>query len=266
MASPNNRYGLFGLVCRSVYHGGHERTDLVSYRHATRRPEHADLASGSVLHSLPGRPAFPVRLATELLLRCAELRPGDEPAVVWDPCCGGGSLLTSLGFLHPELIAGLIGSDADPDATGLAGRNLALLSPGGLDARVAQLRDRLAVHGRPSYAEAIERAGRLRARLGEATPPGRVFTADATDPVALRAGLGEDRPGIVLTDVPYGRSSSWAGPGVGSLLEALRKVLPADAVVAVVSDKGQRLDHDGFRRLTRLKIGHRHAVIVTPSA
>ena len=252
----------------------------MGYRYAERRPEHADLASGSVLHSLPGRPAFPVRLASELLLRCLAVRAEaglHGPALVHDPCCGGASLLTALGFLHPERLRGLIGSDLDPDAVRLARRNLALLTPDGLDARIGLLRERLAAYGRDSYAEAVERAGRLRARLAGGGPPASCFTADAADPAALRRGLGGDRPDVVLTDLPYGRASGWAGgvaarpgpdgaPGPAWLvLDALAAVVGPGPVIAVVTDKAEPVAHDGFRRLERLQLGHRRAAVLVPA-
>lgn len=45
------------------------------YRPATARSDHRDLASGFVLRSAPGYPAFPVRLAQELFLRAAAYLP-----------------------------------------------------------------------------------------------------------------------------------------------------------------------------------------------
>jgi len=40
----------------------------MSYRMVPVRADHRDLASGFVLRSAPGHPAFPVRLAEELFL------------------------------------------------------------------------------------------------------------------------------------------------------------------------------------------------------
>src|SRR5215210_5047561 len=102
------------------------------YRFARERVDYSDFASGRVLYSLPGRTAFPVRLADEIFQRCLALRPPearDGPLTLYDPCCGGATLLTTLGFLHGPKLAALIGSDADPDAVALAERNLALLTP-----------------------------------------------------------------------------------------------------------------------------------------
>ncbi len=61
------------------------------YRHAERRETYAGLASGGVLHSAPGFPAFPVPLADEILLRCAE-KVDRRPLGLWDPLCGSGYL------------------------------------------------------------------------------------------------------------------------------------------------------------------------------
>ncbi|WP_312847199.1 hypothetical protein [Microbispora sp. KK1-11] len=80
-----------------------------------------------MLHSAPGFPAFPVRLASEMVQRAMELRGGGR-ATVWDPCCGSGYLLTVIGLLHRRRISAVLASDVDPAAVGLAERNLALLT------------------------------------------------------------------------------------------------------------------------------------------
>ena len=99
----------------------------------------------------------------------------------------------------------------------LAARNLALLTVDGLDRRIAELERLLAEYGKPSHAEALASAARLRAHLFPpgARPPAPVetalFRADAADGAALRAGLAGRQVDVVLTDVPYGRRAHWTG-------------------------------------------------------
>ncbi|MBF6332777.1 hypothetical protein [Nocardia transvalensis] len=62
----------------------------MAYRFAVQQADYGDLASGAVLRSAPGLPAFPVRLAPETFQRALAIRGGDRPAVVWDPMCGSG--------------------------------------------------------------------------------------------------------------------------------------------------------------------------------
>ena len=48
-------------------------------------------------------------------------------------------MLSTIGFLFPEKISELIGSDLDPQALEIAAKNLALLSPEGLGRRQQEL-------------------------------------------------------------------------------------------------------------------------------
>lgn len=114
------------------------------------------------------------------------------------------------GFLHGGRIRGLIGSDLSAAAVELCERNLALLDSVGLNSRVEKLRQDLDAFRKVAHRQALESAGRLRAGLPP--PLARLaFVADAADPDAVRAGLGELRPDIVITDFPYGRISGWRG-------------------------------------------------------
>ncbi len=99
----------------------------MAYRIATEREDYSDLASGSVLRSAPGYPAFPVRLAQELFLRAATHRPA-APLTLWDPCCGSGYLVTVIGLLHRPRLRRVIATDVQPQAVSLATENLALLT------------------------------------------------------------------------------------------------------------------------------------------
>jgi hypothetical protein len=248
------------------------------YRFAHERLDLSDFASGRVFHSLPGRTGFPVRLADEIFQRCQALRPAHlrhAPATLYDPCCGGATMLCALAFQHWHALGEIVASDADAEAVALAGRNLALLTPGGLAERRAALQALHQQFGKASHAEAEASAERLGARLAELRAthdvPTRHFVADALDGAALAAHLRAGTIDMVVTDVPYGQHSDWiraagadppADP-IWSLLEALRPVLAADAVVAIVSDKGQRARHERYTQVGRLQIGKRRATFLT---
>lgn len=235
----------------------------MSYRYATVRTDNQDLASGFVLHSAPGFPAFPVRPASEILQRALALRGGDRPAGLWDPCCGSGYLLTVLGLLHRDRIASVLASDLDPAAVELAGRNLALLSRAGLASREAELEARAGRLGKPVHAEAARAARRLAAGLGAAggDVPYAVREADVFDPAGLRRALRGLAPDIVITDVPYGEQTDWIGPGaaagVPGMIAALSSVLPDGAVIAVTV-RGRKVPVTGGPRPERsFRIGTR---------
>src|SRR5690349_20947717 len=105
------------------------------YRYAQERPDYTDLASGRVFYSAAGRPAFPIRLASEALQRALALRATRGlagPVTLYDPCGGSAYHLTVLGFLHRPALQAVLASDVDPAAVALAERNLGLLSVAGL--------------------------------------------------------------------------------------------------------------------------------------
>jgi hypothetical protein len=108
------------------------------YQFATESRDYSDLAAGRILQNFPGHPAFPIRLASEIFQRCLPILAKENiPVSVYDPCCGGAYLLTTLAYEHWSQIHTIIGSDIDTDALNLAERNLSLLTLDGLDQRLA---------------------------------------------------------------------------------------------------------------------------------
>lgn len=89
----------------------------------------------------------------------------------------------------------------------------------------------------------------------------------------MSAGLGGQAIDIVFTDIPYGQRSGWVGAGVasgsgvtpiGQMLEALWCVVSATTVVAVASDKSQRIRHPSYERVDRFRMGKRQIVMLRP--
>ncbi len=247
------------------------------YRYALERPDYSDLASGKVLLSAPGHPAFPVRLASEIFQRCMAIRERNGltgRVALYDPCCGAAYHLAVLGFLHRSSIRAIIASDIDPEIIPLAERNLGMLSISGIDRRREELAAMHREFGKPSHAEAVAAAESLRSGLPaqSATEPieVRVFLADAlarpgTSPLSPAAPAD-----IVFTDVPYGRHSQWQAQSaecpnpMGRLLENLLPIIQPEGLVAIVSDKKQKTSHDRYDRIEKFQIGKRMAVILRP--
>jgi hypothetical protein len=235
----------------------------MAYRFATERTDHSDLASGAVLRSAPGRPGFPVRLASELFQRAAAHAPA-RPLRLWDPMCGTGHLAVAVGLLHRERLAHVRATDTDPDAVGLAARNLALLTAAGLADRERELRALAAENGRADTAERAAAARRLAARLAAAGGD-LPHTAAADD--AFAPAAPEPPVDVVLTDVPYGGLSRWSGapPGgdpVAAVLRSLAGVLGGDAVLAVAARARRVPLPAGVPALERVRVGVRAAVLV----
>jgi 23S rRNA (guanine2535-N1)-methyltransferase len=248
------------------------------YRFVQERGDYAAFASGQVLQSLPGRTAFPVRLASEIFQRCATLLAADGaggPYTLYDPCCGGAHLLTTLAFLHGDRLARVFGSDIDAEAVELAGRNLALLTTAGLDARIAALAALRERHGKASHAEALAHATTLRAALAASRlVPTEVFVADATGDAVLVGQIGTGAIDLVIADIPYGRQSAWQATGLAvdptiapsALLAALLPMLATPAIVAIAANRGERSGHPAYRRVAQLQLGKRQVVFLMPGA
>ncbi|MEE2039613.1 rRNA methyltransferase [Nocardiopsis sp. CT-R113] len=262
----------------------------MSYRYAVERTDHSALASGQVLRSAPGFPGFPVRMASELFQR-AMVHTKEERVRLWDPCCGSGYLVTVLGFLHRDRLTRVRASDVDPDAVALAARNLRLLSAEGLAEREDELRRSARDFGRPEFVERAESTRDLAAGLS-AMGGDLPHEAVVGDVFALREPVEAD---LVVTDVPYGEMTSWAGdvpggagdgsaghdagggdgrafrPGEGgggggeplrAMLASLGRVLPEHAVVVVTARTRRISLPEGVRALERVKVGNRAAALV----
>lgn len=250
------------------------------YKYETERLNYADYAAGSVFYALSGTPTFPLRLAGEMWSRCvahcaARLRASDRPGpyTLYDPCCGGGYLVSTLAYLHWPDIGVIIASDVDERALSLAEANLSLLTLAGLERRIGQIEQMYKAWGKPSHGDALHSALRLKARLSEhlASHPieTRCFRADVTDRASLAAGWSAGRPGhtvdVVLTDIPYGRHALWQTAHerpVWRMLDALRTILADHTVLAVAADKGQEIAHDQYDRLERFQVGRRQVVLL----
>jgi hypothetical protein len=244
------------------------------YRY-TRNRNFKDYASGRVFYALPGQPAFPVRLASETFQRALvhwRAAGGEGRAHLYDPVCGGAYWLAVLAYLHWDQLASISASDIDEEILPLAARNLTLLNPVGLDQRIDEIERLLADFGKASHAAALESARQFReqltANLRSHAIATHVFQADAADPNSVRRGLGNRPADLVMGDVPYGWHSTWAAseagdhPPVVRMLLALHPLLRPGAVVAIATDKGQKIRLASYQRLERFQIGKRRIFIL----
>lgn len=245
----------------------------MKYLFATERQNYSDYASSKVFYGLPGHPAFPIRLASEILQRCFAIRKTTDRYVLYDPCCGGAYHLTALAYLHWDRIDTIIGSDINADALALAERNLALLTTPGLERRTAEIDKMQAAYNKTSHAEALRSARRLRHRLQTALTSHqiktRLFYADAMDNDAIQTELAGAHIDIIFTDVPYGKRSTWHSDRTSQtpmdrLLESLLPILSSDTVVAIACDKQQKARHERYRQAERFRIGKRQVFVLQP--
>jgi tRNA G10 N-methylase Trm11 len=188
---------------------------------------------------------------------------------LYDPCCGGAHLLTSIGIQHGGDLNRIIGSDIDQRVLDIASRNLSLVNPDGMQARIAQLQEMVQAYGKASHQEAIESAERLLALVEqrERTIDVQCLTYDAIGQPQSSDTLDKLNGHIdfVFTDVPYGDIVQWSSDNtdpIGQLLGNLVGRLAPISVVAIVSDKKQTVEHPAYRRLKKLKAGKRQIVFL----
>lgn len=241
----------------------------MKYRFEIEKRDFSDLASGRVLYNAPNTTAFPVRLVSELAQRAFEVlqNQGEHgPYCVCDPCCGGGYLLTTIGFLFADQIAELIGTDVDESALRTARQNLSLLTPEGLEKRKAELEGYLQEYGKQSHKEALASLERLRSLLGARRIKTNCQKRDITD-------LGPypvSDVDVIITDLPYGNIAHWAGGGqdpVANLFINCRRAMrPNRSVLVIVADKQTKLKHGLFQRIEWFKLGKRQIALFQPTA
>lgn len=220
-----------------------------------------DFASGRVLIHRGGYPNFPVRLAQEIFCRCMAHLGKTDAISLYDPCCGGGYLLTVLGLLNSGTIKTIYGSDISEDALGLARDNLALLTHDGMIKRINGLERLYSLYQKESHAQAAESAGRLKSLLPDKEAEVIIFQNDIFSGDSLPSRqIAAD---IVFFDVPYGNLVHWQG-GSTNILDNLLPALNRNAVIAVCSDKSQHFGSSGFKRLEKQLIGKRQFQIFTP--
>ena len=247
------------------------------YRYATEKEDYTDYASGRVFYGAPGHPAFPIRLASEILQACiiqhSKSHP-NTPYILYDPVCGGAYHLSILAYLHWETIHSVICSDSDIDILKTAQRNLSLLSLEGLDNRIAELQKLFETYGKTSHASALESAYRIRKLLNlnhmVHSIQTTVFHANVLEPNALAGKVEESAVDIVIADIPYGNRSTWqltdmpTGNPTSLMLNNLLPHLSNNAIVAIAADKLSKFTHPNYQRIDRFQIGKRRIYILSP--
>jgi 23S rRNA (guanine2535-N1)-methyltransferase len=251
----------------------------MQYKYATEQLDYSDFASGRVFYSLPGHPAFPVRLASEIFQRCIAVRKtiytNSKPCTLYDPCCGAAYHLSVLAYLHRAHIQEVIGSDIAEKAVALASQNLGLLDVAGLDKRISEISTMLELYNKDSHKDALASGYILKDRISafdqEHPVITKAFQANATDSKTIIKHVKAKSVDIVFTDIPYGQHSHWHGLNSSELLDppwlmlnALIDILSTSSIVAIVSDKQQKVAHKGFQRIEQFQIGKRRVVILKP--
>ncbi|MGI6425414.1 MAG: hypothetical protein ACOX2A_09465 [Tepidanaerobacteraceae bacterium] len=219
-----------------------------------KNDNYEDFSSGRVLYHISGMTNFPVRLAQEIYGRCLQYSPKKHNVCLYDCCCGGGYLLTVLGFLNQDTIGRIIGSDINLELLEIAKKNLSLLSKEGIDKRIAEIEQMIASYQKQSHIEAKNSAITLRSLI-RADIQFELFQSDVLKNIDLKA-----KPDIIVTDVPYGNVVVWKGNEenfINKLLDRLYEICFPDTIIGLCMDKKQKVANEKFIRLEKQKIGKR---------
>jgi len=214
------------------------------------------LAAGSVLYTAPGIPNFPVRLGNEIYNRCLDHYGSGDSITLYDPCCGGGYLLTTIGLLNGKSISHIIASDIDTEALMWARKNLSLLSMDGLNSRKKQLTDLFQAYGKDSHKSALIYIDKLMALVSD--NDFNISVESFQHDILNNSGSISSEADIIITDVPYGNLVQWSrDSGIDHMLEQLKKHTHNQTIMAIIHDKYQKRTHQDFKRLEKFKVGKR---------
>ena len=245
----------------------------MEYKFATESTNYTDLASGHVFYSLPGHPAFPVRLASEIYQRCLAFRgKGSSPCTIYDPCCGAAYHLSVIAYLHWDSVCRVICSDINEKAVQLAERNMGLLTPAGMERRSREISAMVRLYDKETHKGALGSITRMQEQVNQLTAvrpiQTRVFRANATDAASLQEGLRDTFIDMVITDIPCGSHFQWEQTQVSdpawAMLETLLSFLSPKSILVVASDTKQKISHEKYQQLEKLQIGKRQVVFLEP--
>lgn len=244
----------------------------MNYMFAIENKNYEDYSSGRVFYNQQGTTSFPVRLASEIYQRCTAILTDqgfNKPYSLYDPCCGGAFLLSSLGYLHGEEISKIYASDIDETVIYLAQRNLSLLSLEGLDERIKQIEKMIDDFGKESHSEALQSAYKFKSILEKRRTciAVKCFVADITGDMDLTENVNDIN--IIITDLPYGDIVNWSGMqgedgAVVKLLDNILKILAKDSVVSIISKKKVKIKHQSYKKVEQFVIGKRQVTILQP--
>ncbi len=234
------------------------------------KKDYSDFSSDKLLVNAPRTPAFPVRVASEIMARSLSFLDTAEGLTLYDPCCGGGHLLTILGFCYSKNLKNIYGSDIDSKALEYAQKNLNLLTPEGLSKKKQALQYNYEKQGEKAQLEALNSADRLETQLLNTTYPKKdvqCFNWDITkeQPPHLK------NVNIVMTDLPYGNMAYWQGEGAvqnnpnKQMLNNIYQTLDLhNSIVTIICNKDEKINHQKFEQVKRLKHGKRQFVFLRP--
>jgi len=231
----------------------------------TQNDNYSDFASGKVLYSIPGASAFPIRLMSEIFQLCYEYIGKKDKVTIFDPCCGSAYHLTALGFLHPDKIKKIICSDINSEILKSAEKNLGLLTGSGINIRISEINKMISNYGKDSHREALASASKLQNLIKGHNIETLCYHNDMLEYGAFEK-LIDANIDIVFADTPYSNLEHWQGEtaddNIFLMLENMLNIATHSTVIAIATDKKQKVEHEEYERIRRIITGKRKITIL----
>lgn len=237
----------------------------MNYNFVKEKENYQYLSSGSVLYSIKLSPAFPVRLGSEIFQRATEFLEKKEGLKLYDPCCGAGYLITTLGILHGKSIKEIIGSDIENELVTFANKNLSLLNTIGQNERRRDLEDKLVKYGKSSYEISLKALGEIEKLSKKSSINTSCFFGDALNLDISSFLLRFGEVDLIISDLPYDNVTSWNSSDKLSVIEAEKVFLSnmvgilktGGIIVLITSKKNIKITNTELQILSIEKIGKR---------
>lgn len=222
------------------------------------------LSPGSVLYGQYGIPNFPVKLAYEIFNRATHYLDTKKNLTLYDPCCGGAYMLTTIALLQQSLISSIYASDINVDVLKTATNNLSLLTNQGLQQRKKEVTSLFQKYSKESHLRSLSLFDHFYKLIDNNTETiqSKVFEQDVLNPSKSQESFQAD---IIITDVPYGNLVSWSGEhGIDTLLDNMSDHINAKTIICIVHDRHQKRTNQSYARLEKFKAGKRIVELLRP--
>lgn len=212
------------------------------------------LAAGSVIKSYKGNTNFPVRLGHEIFNRCLQYFDNKEKVTIYDPMCGSGYLLTTIGLLNFNKISKIYGSDINDEVINVARKNLRLLTIEGIKKRENEIQHLLDNYDRESYKIGLQQITIFKDIVNKDLDF-ELFKRDLFEE-SVKSDIKAD---IIIMDLPYNNLVNYQGNySKNKLEEQIVSLTQKNTIIAVIKNKAQKLTiNSTLQRLEKIKTGKR---------
>jgi hypothetical protein len=212
------------------------------------------LAAGSVIKSYKGNTNFPVRLGHEIFNRCLQYIDNKEKVTIYDPMCGSGYILTTVGLLNFNKISKIYGSDINDEVINVARKNLRLLTIEGIKKRENEIQHLLDNYDRESYEIGLQQITIFK-NIVNKDLDFELFKRDLFEE-SVKSDIKAD---IIIMDLPYNNLVNYQGNySKNKLEEQIVSLTQKNTIIAVIKNKAQKLTiNSTLQRLEKIKTGKR---------